>query len=80
MYTPGGACDPALRPTSPLMLSPFNCAAAVKGSRKSIATEATIAIVRRGWMFVICQRTFTHRNPRWFVPVVISPLPRVPTM
>lgn len=23
---------------------------------------------------------FTHRNPRWFVPLVISPLPRVPTM
>ena len=23
---------------------------------------------------------FTHRNPRWLVPLVISPLPRVPTM
>ena len=22
----------------------------------------------------------THRNPRWFVPVLTSPLPRVPTM
>ena len=22
----------------------------------------------------------THLNPRWFVPVLISPLPRVPTM
>jgi uncharacterized protein len=24
--------------------------------------------------------SFTHRNPRWFVPVSTSPLPRVPTM
>ena len=26
------------------------------------------------------QGAFTQRNPRWFVPVPMSPLPRVPTM
>ena len=31
-------------------------------------------------LVAVCEGNFTHRKPRWFVPVFTSPLPRVPTM